>query len=234
VDRTRHGDDAGVAAYLTRLTDAVRTAPGVEAVGVVNRLPLGGQVQAGDVRVERHDAAVATNWRSVDAGYFAALRVPLVAGRGFDHRDTADAPAVGLVDERFAATFGGAAAVLGTRFRIDAPGADLPWVEIVGVVGHVRDEGLDRGSRPIVYWPLAQRTLDRMAMVVRSAAEPTSVAGAVRQAIRVVDAEQALADVRPMTAVIERSLETPRSSPPSSRCWRWPWRPPGCSGSCRH
>jgi len=176
VDRTRHGDDAGVAAYFGRLADAVRAVPGVEAVGLINRLPLGGQVQAGDIRVEGHDTAIGTSWRSIDGGYTTALRVPLIAGRGLDERDAADAPQVGVVDDRVAALFGGPRAVLGKRFQIDAPGAsDMSWVEIVGVVGHVRDEGLEREGRPLVYWPLGQRTQDRMAMVIRTAADPASV-----------------------------------------------------------
>ena len=136
--------------------------------------------------------------------------MPTLAGRAFDTRDTADAPAVGIVDERFAASLGGPRAVLGKRFRIDAP--ELPWVEIVGVVAHVRDEGLDRDSRPLVYWPLAQRTQDRMAMVVRTAGtDAAAITPAVREAIRRVDAEQPIGDVRPMTAVVERSLETYRA-----------------------
>ena len=122
VDRARHGDDEGVAAYLGQLADSVRAVPGVEAVGLINRLPLGGQVQFGDIRVEGQDAAIGTSWRSIDAGYTTALRVPLIAGRGFDARDTADAPRVGLVDERLAAMLGGPRAVLGKRFRIDVTG----------------------------------------------------------------------------------------------------------------
>jgi putative ABC transport system permease protein len=210
VDRARHGDDEGVAAYLEQVADAVRAVAGVEAVGLINRLPLGGQVQFGDIRVDGRDAAVSTSWRSIDAGYTTALRVPLIAGRGFDARDTGDGPRVGLVDERLAAMLGGPRAVLGKRFRIDVTASDMSWVEVVGVVGHVRDEGLEREGRPLVYWPLAQRTQDRMAMVVRAAADPASLSGAVRQAIRGVDANQSIADLRPMTAVVERSLETYR------------------------
>ena len=206
VDRARHGGDEGVAAYLGQVADAVRALPGVEAVGLINRLPLGGQVQAGDIRVEGQDAAIATSWRSIDAGYTTALRVPLVAGRGFDARDSAQAPPVGLVDERLASMLGGPRAMLGKRFRIDVTASDISWVEVVGVVGHVRDEGLEREGRPLVYWPLAQRTQDRMAMVVKTAGDPNGMTAAVREAIRDVDPGQPLYDVRSMTQVVERSL----------------------------
>jgi putative ABC transport system permease protein len=204
VDRSTHGDDAGVARYLGRLVDAVQALPGVASAGLVNRLPLGGQVQAGDIRIDGLEQPIGTGWRSISAGYFRTLRVPIVAGRDFDAHDTVDAPLVGLADERLAALVPGGTLV-GRRFRMDFPGQ--PWVEIVGVVGHVRDEGLDRVSRPLVYWHYPQRTQDRMAMVVRAEGDAAAIAGAVRTAIRAIDPNQPLYDVRPMTAVIDRSVE---------------------------
>jgi len=204
VDRPTHGDDGGVARYLGQLIEAVEAVPGVASAGLVNRLPLGGQVQIGDIRIEGMDEPISTGWRSASGRYFDTLRVPILAGRSFDGRDAADAPLVGVVDERLAALLPGGNPI-GRRFRIDVAGQ--PWVEIVGVVGHVRDQGLDRASLPLVYWPYPQRTQDRMAMVVRAAGKPAAVAGAVRDAIRRIDPNQALYDVRPMTAVIDRSVE---------------------------
>jgi putative ABC transport system permease protein len=204
VDRSTHGDDAGVARYLGQLLDAVQALPGVASAGIVNRLPLGGQVQSGDVRIEGIEQPIGTGWRTASAGYFETLRVPLVAGRVFDAHDTAGAPLVGLVDERLGAALPGVSLV-GRRYRME--GADSPWIEIVGVVGHVRDEGLDRSSRPLVYSPYPQRTQDRMAMVVRAEGDPSAIADAVRTAIRTIDPNQPLYDVRTMTAVIDRSVE---------------------------
>jgi ABC-type antimicrobial peptide transport system permease subunit len=85
-------------------------------------------------------------------------------------------------------------------------------VEIVGVVGHVRHEGLDSDPRPQVYWPYQQRTQDRMAMVVRTAGDPSALAARLREAIREVDPDQPVYDVRPMTDVLERTLQGPRLS----------------------
>ena len=104
VSRARYGDDAGVARYLERLIDRVRTVPGVETVGIVNRLPMGGQMQAGVIQFEGKDARFDTDWRSVSADYFRALNVPLLAGRTFNESDTPDHTAVGLIDERLART----------------------------------------------------------------------------------------------------------------------------------
>ena len=203
VNRTKHGDDPGVARYLGRLIARVATVPGVESVGIVNRLPLGGQVQAGGIRFEGSETPSNTDWRTASPDYFRALDVPVLAGRTFSDNDSSDQPPVGIIDERLARETFGRESPIGKRFRMDFAGA--PWIEIVGVVGHLRSEGLDRDPRPQVYWPYQQRTQDRMAMVVKTTADPSST-GAVRAAIREIDPDQPLYDVRPMTAVLERTL----------------------------
>ena len=204
VSRAKYGDDAGVARYLERLIDRVRSVPGVEAVGIVNRLPMGGQMQAGVIQFEGKAARFNTDWRSVSADYFRTLNVRLLAGRTFNERDTPDRAAVGLIDEQLAKDVFAAESPIGKRFKIDLPSA--PWVEIVGVVGHVRQEGLDSDPRPQVYWPHQQRTQDRMAMVVRATGDPASLTPATRAAIHEVDPDQPLYDVRPMQAVLERTI----------------------------
>ena len=205
INRSKHGDDPGVAAYLSRVLEQVHRVPGVEAAGVVNRLPMGGQVQGGAVRFEHLDAAINTDWRTASGRYFEALGVPLIAGRTFDERDTPDRPLVGIIDQRLARDVFGDVSPIGKRFRMNAD--KTPWIEIVGVVGHLRHEGLDVDSRPHVYWPYQQRTQDRMALVVRTSVEPASTTNAVAGAIRSIDADQALYDVRTMTDVIGRTLQ---------------------------
>lgn len=205
ISRTRHGDDAAVAAYLSRLIENVRRVAGVDAAGIVNRLPMGGQVQIGAVRFEGDDRLFDTDWRSASGGYFEAVGVPLVGGRTFDERDTPGRPLVGLIDQRLAREAFGDANAIGRRFRMDAPGA--PWIEVVGVVGHVRQDGLDVDPRPQVYWPYQQRTQDRMAMVVKTSLPPASMAAAIGAAIHAIDPDQPLYDVHPMTAVIDRTLQ---------------------------
>ena len=202
INRTKHGDDPGVARYLGRLIDRVRAVPGVNAVGIVNRLPLGGQVQSGVIRIEGQDRRIATDWRTASVDYFRALDIPILAGRLFG--EAPNRPLEGLIDARLAREAFGGESPIGTRFRIDAP--DAPWVEIVGVVGHILHDGLDRDPQPQIYWPYDQRTQDRMAMVVKTTVDPAVIASAVRHAVYETDPEQALYDVRPMTAVVEGTL----------------------------
>ena len=82
----------------------------------------------------------------------------------------------------------------------------MPWAEIVGVVGHIRNERLDRDPRPQVYWPYAERTQDRLAMVVKTAGDPAALTPAIRAAIRQIDPNQPLYEVLPMSEFIARTM----------------------------
>jgi putative ABC transport system permease protein len=207
IPRSRYTDDRQVAAFCARLLERVAELPGLEAAGMVNRLPLGGVVQMGAVEVEGRapdDARLPTDWRSASPGYFPAIGIPLVEGRAFTDADDEAAPPVGIIDQQLAARLWPGQSALGRRFRIPFPG--LPWVTIVGVVGHVRGDGLDVDPRPQVYWPLRQRAQDRMVLVVRAAQDPRGLAPEVIRAVHDVDPDQPVYDVRSMDEVVARSL----------------------------
>jgi predicted permease len=205
IPRSKYPKDLDVAAFCSRLLEQVRAVPGVAAVGMVNRLPLAGVAQIGSVEFDRpSEGEMIVDWRTVTPGYFDALGIPIREGRVFTEFDTEKAPPVGVIDEQIARAIWPGESAIGKRFRI--PVATFPWVEIVGVVGHVRHDGLDVDPRPQVYWNYHQRTQDRAVLVVRGRQDPSALAPAVLAAIRKVDPEQAAYDVRPMEAVLERSL----------------------------
>jgi predicted permease len=214
VSRPKHGDDAGVARYLGQLTERIRAVPGVQAVGIVNRLPMGGQNQTFIVRFDGADSQVHVDSRSINGEYFHSLGIPLLDGRTFQDSDRPDRPVVGIIDQRLARQLFGTDRAVGKRFRTAIAGLDLdqPWAEVVGVVGHLRHEGLDRDPRPQVYWPYTQQTQDRVAITVRTAADPAALVPSVRAAIREVDPEQAIHDVRSMREVVDRTLAGSRLS----------------------
>jgi putative ABC transport system permease protein len=205
IPRSKYPKDEDVAAFCGRLLEQVAAVPGVAAVGMVNRLPLGGVAQIGSVEFDRPGGGEMTvDWRTVTPGYFDALGIPLRGGRVFTEFDSEKAPPVGVIDEQIARAIWPGESAIGKRFRI--PVASLPWVEVVGVVGHVRHDGLDVDPRPQVYWNYRQRAQDRMVMVVRGRQDTHALAPAVLAAIRAVDPEQAAYDVRPMEEVLESSL----------------------------
>ena len=207
VSRTRHPSDREVADYYDRLIDAVRALPGVTSAGLVNRIPLAG-MQTNPVRFPpaagARDALTNVDTRTVTPGFFATLGIRLLQGRTFTAHDDAGAPEVAIVDERVARTMWPGEPAVGRHFN------EPPWrggrqVTVIGVVAHVRTHGVEIDPLPQVYWSTRQWTQDRMVLAVRSALPPAALAGPVIGAIRSVDAEQSVFDVRTMTDVVRRS-----------------------------
>ncbi len=210
VTRAKYREDARVSAYYDRLLQRVRNVPGVTAAGIVNRLPLSGIAQTGPVEFEDKPGLpkFETDWRSATPGYVEAIGIPLLKGRLFTERDRADSPAVGLIDEQLARRVFGDVDPIGKRFRLWA-GENLgPWTEIVGVVGHVLNDSLEKDTRPQVYWLEAQRTQDRGALVVKTAGRPESFTQAVVEQIRAEDPDQTVYDVRSMDQWVAQNLES--------------------------
>jgi predicted permease len=205
VDRARHGsEDRDVARYLGQVTGRLSTVPGVQSAAVVNRFPLDGQLQTLMVEFEGRPGHLTIDSRSISSDYFKTLGIPVIAGRVFRENDAEGRPGVGILDERISRQVFGSESPIGKRFRIPLEG--MPWVEVVGVVAHIRSDDLESDARAQVYWPYGQRTQDRMAIAVKTAGPPAAMTAAVRAAIRAVDPDQALYDVRPMTEVVERTL----------------------------
>jgi len=198
--------------YLKRILERVSALPGVISVGMVNRLPLAGQNQTGMLEFEgttlmRTPAGVSDtgslDWRTATPDYFRTLGIPLIEGRFFEESDTADRPRVGIIDEQLARLVWPNQSAIGKRFRFNRGSA---WTEVVGVVGHIRHDGLGIDQRPQVYWSYHQRVQPRMALAVRTNQDPKQLAAGVIAAFQEIDPEQPVYDVLPMDEVVERSL----------------------------
>jgi predicted permease len=222
IPRSKYPKDDQVAGFVGQVVERVSAVPGVRSAGMVNRLPLAGgaqinelefetvgpPTQAGDTLHEGFDT------RTVTPDYFQALGIRLIEGRPFSEHDTqmipvpgmsgVFMPATGIVDDRIARRFWPEQSAVGKRFRF-AVLPNMPWIEVVGVVGHIRHDGLDVDPRPQVYFSYRQRPQDRMALVVRTDQDPRALIPATLDAIRSVDSEQPVYDVRTMEDVVERS-----------------------------
>jgi putative ABC transport system permease protein len=205
VPRTKYPSDAQVAAFYDRLLQTVRAVPGVAQAGLVNRLPLAGN-QTVSIHVERSPGTIvdvsSIDSRPVTPSYFASLGIAMRGGRSFTERDDATAPAVAIVDDRIARAMWPGENAVGKRIQR----FDFVWCTVVGVVGHIHANGVDVDPRPQVYWSYRQVTQDRMVLVVRSYGEPGAIVTPIMQAIRMLDPEQPVYDVRTMNAVVDRSL----------------------------
>ncbi len=207
VSRSRHRTDPEVADYYARVLEAVRAVPGVTSAGLANRIPLSGG-QTNPVYFEnatsRPDELTNVDTRTVSPDYFTTLGIRFISGRGFNDHDDASGPAVAIIDERVAHAIWPGESAIGRRFREPA-GLGGRWVNVVGVVRHVRSTALEVDPAAQVYWSYRQWTQDRMVLAVRSVTAAAALTGPVIRAIRSVDTEQSVYDVRTMTEIVDLS-----------------------------
>ena len=207
IPRSKYPTDEQIAAFYRRIVDRVAVLPGVISAGMVNRLPLGGNDQR--LAFEFEGVAgdpVSLQSRSVTPDYFRTMSIAVREGRVFTERDTAKAPVVSVVDERVARTLWPGQSAVGKRYRVSLPGQPPTWGEIVGIVANIRHRGLDSEDDMAIYFSYQQFTDGRIALVVRSRADVRAITPAVLQAIRSLDPDQPVYDVRTMEDVLARSV----------------------------
>jgi hypothetical protein len=204
----RHRDPAAVGAFHARLRERVGALPGVEAAGLISLLPLqtsgfnGAAVPEG--RTYPRGQEPLAEYRIVTPGYFEALGIPVLRGRGLTEADlAADAP-VALVNETLARGFWAGQDPIGRRLTI---GGDTP-LEVVGVVRDVRQVALAQDTRAEVYLPAQPGWVGnlRTASLVVRARDGAGLAAALRSAVEAVDPEQPLYDVQSMDQVVSASI----------------------------
>jgi putative ABC transport system permease protein len=194
--------------------------PGVVAAGGVSSVPLSNMMAWGPIVVEGRVVAPNERFTNVDqrvaaADYFRVMQIPLLAGRLFTVDDNTKTARVAIVDEQMAQTLWPSGDALGKRFRtggIDAS-ADAPWITVVGIVGAVKQDALDTGSRMAVYHPQAQFTPRNIAVMLRTAGDPAALASAVRREIKDIGSgDIPIYNVKTMTQRVEESLASRRFS----------------------
>ena len=207
----RYPDAASRTAFYQRVLERVRALPGVENAGYTNFAPLlfkGGRGLAmaeGRPRPEPAELSrnLASN-RSASPGYLEALGVPLISGRFIDARDTADAAPVVVINESLARAQWPDEDPLGRRLNMGG------LLTVVGVVGDMRQMGLDVPADPELYVPLDQVGsaffMGPRQLVVRTSGDPLALAPAVRRAIWDVDPDQPVSGVRAMSEVVDAEL----------------------------
>jgi putative ABC transport system permease protein len=188
--------------FFDQVEAEVRTVPGVADVGWSTALPLGESVFGeypfhyeivGDAPVD--DARKpTTGFQIVSSTYFSALELPIVAGRGFDSRDTPNNPRVVIVNEAFARSLGGRNPIgLQISFKpVQAPPTDKPTIaEIVGVAKQVKLRPDEAAEYVQMYVPFTQDPVDDVMLLVRSkTGRADALTPSVRAAISRIDKEQ--------------------------------------------
>ncbi len=209
-------DDPSQISFYERLADRLRAVPGVEASGAGFPLPLGGSNYVLSFAVEGRPAPAPNespqSWmRFVTPGYVQAMGIPLVRGRMLAETDRAGAPRVALVSRTLAETVFPGEDPIGHRITFNDPTSpDAEWVEIVGVVGSVRDQSLAKEPNGETYLSAFQTPLDVATVVAKTSGDPAALTGALRAAVHDVDPNLPVYRVRTMQAVVADSLADQR------------------------
>jgi putative ABC transport system permease protein len=209
--------------FYDQLIRRVRGLPGVRAAGATNILPLSGNYDGRGIQIEDRPMpagqAASVQSRSVTPGYFEAMGIPLVGGRGFDTRDTQSAPLVVIVSEAMARRYWPGEDPIGKRVtfnsgipedaqqEVGGPGSR----EVIGVVGDVKHLGLDEAVTPFFYTPHAQQpSYHTMTLIVRGAVPPLTLASSVRHEAAEMDRQVPISQIRTLDAVLAQVTTAPR------------------------
>jgi putative ABC transport system permease protein len=188
-------------AFHDRLKAKLDALPGVVGSTIAITMPTGGSMSF-PYELE-HAQPVDEKLRPsisllvIGPDYFRVMELPVLQGRAFANSDSASAPPVAIVNQRFTEKFWRGEDPVGKRLRIFNDGKPEPWLTVVGVVPNVLQNGIAvKEFDPLVYVPYRQRTMPDMALMARTRVPPASLAGAFRQAAQAVDEDMPLYNLR--------------------------------------
>jgi putative ABC transport system permease protein len=197
--------------FYQQVLQRVEHLPGVVAAGYSTSVPLawkGGTsgFYPEGIKEPIPGMAYDANHRQVTTNYLKAMNIPLRQGRYFESSDNAQSMPVAIVNETMARQYWPGENALGRRFKLGGPEGERPWIQIVGIVGDVRQMGIDEPVKAEMYLPYQQIT-DSLwyiprDLVIRTTSDTSSLVGSVRQIIREVDPDQPVSNVATMAEVL--------------------------------
>jgi putative ABC transport system permease protein len=218
------GDDSRTRSFFEQLYAKLSSLPGVKSAGTITPLPLSGEGWQTDYYVPGTPRPSVgefpnTDIHYVSPGYLATMQVPLLRGRNFTEADRDRRNPVVMVNETFAKRWWPGQDPLGQHIRMNA-GHDArnendemnPLVTVVGVVGDVKQYGLDTQAKTEVYIPMLQAPRLYTFLVVRTEGDPLAIANAVRESVASLDKDLPLATVQTMDDVLESSIASRKLS----------------------
>ena len=199
--------------FYKELSERVRSMPGVQSVGLGERLPLTFVIQVSRCAPQGKDTGPIEQWSYVDKsgagpGYFQTMQIPILQGREFAERDTASAPLVVIVNQTLANLFWPGQDAIGRKVRF---GADDKYSEVVGVARDGKYRTLGEQSRPFVYRPIEQQGNPDLTLLTRVAGDPRPVFTALREGAREVNSKVPVMQLQSLEERISVSLLLPRA-----------------------
>ena len=199
--------------FISQIGERIRSLPGVQSVGLIGRLPLGGrqwtQPYGLEGQVPEEWNANEANFRVVTADYFDAMGTRLVAGRHFVGEDDRQDLRVTIIDETMARRIARGQNVLGKTIGFPLDGHPV-WAQIVGVVENVHHASLRQDSRETIYVPYRHEASREVSFVVRAGTDPAALAGPIRREIQSLASHLPIYNVHTMSDYLSRSIGADR------------------------
>ncbi|MBZ5602708.1 MAG: ABC transporter permease [Acidobacteriia bacterium] len=196
--------------YYEQVFDRLRATPGIDSMAMVSTLPLTSfdhtALHIQDRPLANPREAPSVDRYSITPDYFRVMRISLKRGRAFTDQDRAGAPLAAIVSESTARTQFAGEDPIGKHIQLGGRDESKPWATIVGVVGDVRQYGLDRAPIMAAYIPQAQNLNFSYMFVARTTIDPRQLEHAVRDGFLSVDKTQPVYDIAPMDSYLRESL----------------------------
>jgi putative ABC transport system permease protein len=210
----KYPDPATRVQFQTRLMERLAALPGVDAVGLSASLPLVNDFVAslefeGRPAVDPSDRPT-TNFYSVSPGFFQAMGIRLIRGRGIEPTDRPGAPRVVVINESFVRRFFTGQDPIGQRIKVSQ--GPMDWREVVGVVADTKQYGLSAETPVQTYESYQQQPFSSVEVVLRTSLDPALLANDIRQVVRELDPEQPIGRIATLQRVVDDSLGSQRFS----------------------
>jgi putative ABC transport system permease protein len=199
--------------FHRQLLERLSATPGVLAAGSINNLPLSGDGASGTFFIGNNPARKGqADYRLASAGYFSAMRIPVLRGRSFDSSDQPNAPSAAVISQSIAQKYWPNEDPIGQTIQFGNMDGDLRLLHVVGVVGDVHNYGVDVPTDPTIYGNALQRLpSSSLTMVVRGQGEPSAYIPAMRDAVRSLDSQLPV-KFRTLDQIFSSSLDQRRFS----------------------
>ena len=209
-------EDERLRQFYVQLLERAGQLPGVTAVGGINVLPLADRGANGTFLINNDPAQRGyAEYRIASAGYFTAMKIPLLRGRLFAGEDTVSSPHAAVISQSLAHLYWPNGDALGKQIQFGNMDTDKRLLNVVGIVGDVRDAELEREPQPTVYAFSLQRPqwwqVSRLSIVVRAQSDPQRLISALRTTVQGLRSDAPLS-FRTLTSVLASSLDQRRFS----------------------
>jgi macrolide transport system ATP-binding/permease protein len=198
------------AALYRDITERISQLPGVQSATLAHFSPISGYSSSGDFSIQGYHPPAGKDLRvwdlPVGPHFFSTLKIPLLLGRTIDVRDTAGAAPVAVVNQRFVDEYLPGLNPVGLHMGHGDP-FKAPGSEIVGVVADSKFFDLREKANPMVFYPISQKPANSFELILRTAADPNSVAAEVRSALKQINSRLPALEQHRLNDQIEGSLE---------------------------